>query len=452
VETLDLKTGSEKSNGNHTPAYKRIEEDIRSKIRDGRLPSGTMLAGRHNLAREYGVALSTAQQAVANLIAEGALATFDRRGTFVSNGHQVAQETSPSSDRTQIETVLLKDVPPSLPRSATVGIVATARIDPTGSPDVGSLWARLAIRSLEQVVSSAGGTTHFFERYPESGGPYAVGLNDPNAISLKKAIESLLDAGVHAIAVVGLCDIEDMSDEVLSAIDIDRTPVVYLSWHEIQPPLAQVFYDNRFAGYQAAQHLLRKGCDEIVFLNPFEATWVTERIEGAYNAIRHAGLPQSSLRLYPNFDERNPFDIRTTAHSVIAMADDLLEGALRDGPSNHKIGIIAPQDEVAYAVLGAASRAGKDAGQDFGLIGFDDDPRSCALGLSTIRPPVEAMGQEAGRMLLGSVSGEKNGLQVRMHSHLIPRSSTRMTPLLQSGTTGHGRSKRKEAYLQISKL
>ena len=57
------------------PAYRRIEEDIRAKVRDGRLPAGTMLTGRHNLAREYGVALSTAQQAVAKLIADGILFT-----------------------------------------------------------------------------------------------------------------------------------------------------------------------------------------------------------------------------------------------------------------------------------------------------------------------------------------------------------------------------------------
>src|SRR5579884_2171993 len=67
------------------PAYQRIEEDIQRKVQDGRLPAGAMLASRHNLAKEYGVALSTVQQAVANLITEGVLETSDRRGTFVAS-------------------------------------------------------------------------------------------------------------------------------------------------------------------------------------------------------------------------------------------------------------------------------------------------------------------------------------------------------------------------------
>jgi len=404
-----------------SPAYQRIEEDIRAKVRGGQLPAGTMLASRHNLAREYGVALSTAQQAVARLIADGTLETSDRRGTFVARPQAPAGEQLPETPaHRQRATGQI---------GATLGIVSTARIDFSAAPDVGSLWARLAVRSLEQVFSGAGGTTHFFDRYPADRGPYPRGLDDTSAVSIPEAIRSLQAGGADAIAVIGLCDAKDSSDEVVSAVDVAHVPTVYISWHEIPPPLAQVFYDNRFAGYQAAQHLLFKGYRRLVFLAPFADGWLAERIGGARDAVRHAGLPYDTLRLHPGGRPIEFYDQYASGDAVCAMALALFAGALGGGDAGEPVGIIAPNDETAYAVLGAAAQLGLTAGTGFGLIGFDDDARSCALGLTTIRPPVEAMGEEAGRLLLRALYENKTGLQMRLRSHLIPRASTLLNPI-----------------------
>lgn len=395
------------------PAYQRIEEDIRAKVRDGRLPAGTMLSGRHALAREYGVALSTAQQAVARLLADGVLETSDRRGTFVAQGR------GPST------------APASRLAGATLGIVATSRIEPAASPDVGSLWARLAIRSLEQVFSASGGTTHFFERYPEERGPYPRGLDEANAYTVTEAIHSLRADGAEAIAVIGLCDAKDLSDEVVSAVDVEQVPAVYISWHELSPPLAQVFYDNRFAGYQAARHLLSQGYRTLAFIAPFTDAWLLERIGGARDAVRQAGLPPDMLRLYPGDAQAGSYDRRTAAQTVYEAASSLFAdfAAADSSPT----GVIAPNDEMAYAVLQAAAASGLAMGLGFGLIGFDDDARSCAAGLTTVRPPVEAMGEEAGRLLLRALRGDKQGGQVRVRSQVIPRASTVLLPKASAG-------------------
>ncbi len=394
-------------------AYQRVENDIRSRILSGVLAPGAMLASRHNLAREYGVALSTAQQAVSNLIAEGLLETVDRKGTFV------AQNVG-ATERQAVTGQNLSEAP--TPGELRLGIVSTALIDPSVSADVGSMWARLAIRALEQAFSAAGGSTYFFDRYPANRGPYTRGFDDGNAVQMPAAISELRAMGVSAIAVVGLCDSRDMSDEVISAVDIEEIPVVYLSWHEIPPPLAQVYYDNRYAGYQAATHLLRSGYSRIVMLRPFEEQWLDERIEGAKSALRHAGAPQRMLQLFPQAIERSPYLVRGTIATVKAMVPTLL-GQLQQDPDS-RIGIIAPNDDIAYAVVEAAGHAGLVIGADFGLVGFDDDARSCSLGLTTVRPPVEEMGEEAGRLLLRALRGEKQGLHVRLRSHLIPRAST----------------------------
>lgn len=392
------------------PAYRRIEEDIRAKVRDGRLPAGTMLAGRHALAREYGVALSTAQQAVARLLADGVLETSDRRGTFVAPGRGPGAASAARL------------------AGATLGIVATSRIEPAASPDVGSLWARLAIRSLEQVFSASGGTTHFFERYPEERGPYPRGLDETNAYTVTEAIHSLRADGAEAIAIIGLCDAKDLSDEVVSAVDVEQVPAVYISWHELSPPLAQVFYDNRFAGYQAARHLLSQGYETLAFVAPFADAWLLERIGGARDAVRQAGLPPDTLRLYPGGTQTGIYDRHVAAQTVHEAASALFAD-LAAGPA----GVIAPNDEMAYAVLQAASEFQLTMGPGFGLIGFDDDARSCAAGLTTVRPPVEAMGEEAGRLLLRALRGDKQGVQVRVRSQVIPRASTVLLPKAAAG-------------------
>ncbi len=413
------------------PAYRRIEDDLRLKISEGSLPAGTMLASRQNLAKEYGVALSTAQQAVANLIADGILETFDRKGTFVrhkgkselnGNGHLHESPQRPAATVNRYLPAV--ETAPQL--SAKLGIVATARIDPNLPNDVGGLWARQAIRSMEQVFAAEGGRTQYIDRYPAHLGPYERGFDDINAVPFTDAIQQVIANGANALVIVGLCDARDLSDAVVSAVDLDRIPTVYLSWHEIPPPLAQIYYDNRYAGYQAARHLLHAGYRKLVFFAPFSGTWLTERIEGARYAIKHAGLDDKILKVYPS--EPAPgiyYHDRTYELTLEAAQQAIDEGWMFDGgETDDPWGILAPNDHTALSILEAVTDQNRIPGTHFGLIGFDDDLRSCSAGLTTIRPPVEAMGEEAAKMLLRALNGEKTRSQLRLRSTLIPRAST----------------------------
>jgi len=403
------------------------------KISDGSLPAGTMLSSRQNLAKEYGVALSTAQQAVANLIADGILETYDRKGTFVTQRKKSEQNgfnhTNESVERPSPQSKVVRFSPATevLPQtSAKLGIVATARIDPNLPNDVGGLWARQAIRSMEQVFAAEGGRTQYLDRYPDHLGPYERGFDDINAISFTDAIDSVLANGANALVIVGLCDARDLSDAVVAAVDIDRIPTVYLSWHEIPPPLAQIYYDNRYAGYQAARHLLHAGYRKLVFFAPFSGTWLTERIEGARYAVRHAGLSDDVLKVYPSEPAPGIYYHDHTHELTLAAA----EQAIKDGwmftgsDTEEPWGILAPNDHTAFSILEAAAEKNRTPGSHFGLIGFDDDLRSCSAGLTTIRPPVEAMGEEAAKMLLRALNGERTRSQLRLRSNIIPRAST----------------------------
>ena len=92
--------------------------------------------------------------------------------------------------------------------------------------------------------------------------------------------------------------------------------------------------------------------------------------------------------------------------------------------SGEPSGIIAGNDHGALAFMEAARTLGKVAGRDYGLIGFDDLPQSRSAGLTTLRPPVESMGEEAARLVLRWMGGDRTETQVRLRSHLIARTST----------------------------
>jgi len=66
------------------PLYRRIELDLRDRIRDGRLPPGAQVAPEPELMAEYGVSRATVRQALAGLVAEGLLEIRRGLGTYVT--------------------------------------------------------------------------------------------------------------------------------------------------------------------------------------------------------------------------------------------------------------------------------------------------------------------------------------------------------------------------------
>jgi len=66
------------------PLYRRIELDLRDRIRDGGLSPGAKVAPEPELMAEYGVSRATVRQALAGLVAEGLLEIRRGLGTYVT--------------------------------------------------------------------------------------------------------------------------------------------------------------------------------------------------------------------------------------------------------------------------------------------------------------------------------------------------------------------------------
>ena len=66
------------------PLYRRIEADLRERIRDRRLAPGAQVAPEPELMAEYGVSRATVRQALAGLVGEGLLEIRRGLGTYVT--------------------------------------------------------------------------------------------------------------------------------------------------------------------------------------------------------------------------------------------------------------------------------------------------------------------------------------------------------------------------------
>jgi len=68
----------------HVQPYQRIVQDVRDKIRSGRLTAGAKLPSTRELADEYEVAPGTVQRALAELRTAGLIYSHQGRGSFVT--------------------------------------------------------------------------------------------------------------------------------------------------------------------------------------------------------------------------------------------------------------------------------------------------------------------------------------------------------------------------------
>ncbi|MBI5831242.1 MAG: substrate-binding domain-containing protein [Armatimonadetes bacterium] len=366
------------------PIYRRIESDLRAAVAARRWAPGQMLPSRQALCREYGVALATLQRALAGLLADGTLRAEDGRGTFVATA-----------------------APTARPRTARLGIVAEAGQQPSPRSVV-TTWAPRVVESIERAVSRAGGVTSV-HGWTHGGDLF---------VAVPAAVRDALASGADAVAVVAINNEIGLAEAIAGALPDRALPLVMITHGRMDGPLAHVFFDGWTGGHLAAEHLVAQGYHRLAFLAPYTADWLQVRLAGAQSAAARRELV---LRLVP--DEPVAYvghraDQRLGEH----LATAFLAETVRAEPG--RWGLIAPNDACAYGVLAAAQALGLRAGRDFGLVGFDDDVDSRRLGLTTLRPPADQLGEEASRLLLAQLDGQPTALQVGLRPDLVVRGST----------------------------
>ncbi|MDR3708151.1 MAG: GntR family transcriptional regulator [Capsulimonadaceae bacterium] len=388
----------------------QVETNLRRRVADGEWMPGVLLPSRKALAKEYGVDLSTIQRAMASLLQDGTLKAEHRRGTFIGNDVSISN----GAHRDKPQTLLGPASAPFAsersrhrnsghadgsfaPTTAVIGFVGDVRtLHPEWHHENMSLVTIVA--AIEAAVSAQGGTTRCINTFAGDT------PRTPDAV-LRDIRSASLDA------VIGYFHEEIDQDRFMDNLELNEAISVLIS-HYAEPRAKRlVYYDSADAGYQAARHLAARDCSRIMYYSPFADQWVLDRAEGVRNGAIAAGVTfLQAIGSHSSFRwERN-----------VPPLDEMMT-LLRNGLSFD--GLIAANDRIAAFVFKAAVELGYNPGQDFAMIGFDDEPCSRALEISTMRPPLEDLGTEAANMAYAALAGAAP-VEARLQSRVVARATT----------------------------
>ncbi len=333
-----------------------------------------MVASIEDVARRAGVSIATVSRALRGL-PDVAATTRDR---VVAAASELDYVASPFAARL------------ASGRTTTVGLVV---------PFVNRWFFAEVISTVEMTLRAAGfdlllynlgdevGRSRFFELMP-----------------MRKRVDGILVASLV---------LDDA--EFAALVDLDH-PVGLLGIE--REGFLSASIDDVAAARMAADHLVGLGHRRVGLIggdtdDPMAFTPPLHRRDGYRDALRSVGIqPDPALERLGYFTVDG--GSQATRHLL----------SLADRPT----AIFAESDEMACGAVREIRHAGLRVPQDISVVGFDDQPLSELMDLSTIRQPVNAQAHDVTTRLVALISGdssEPNGNPaVIMRTELVVRGST----------------------------
>lgn len=189
-------------------------------------------------------------------------------------------------------------------------------------------------------------------------------------------------------------------------------PVVTVDPHYGPNWLPTIDCDSFAGARSATEHLIELGHTRIAFLGGRKELDSSQLREAGFReAMRLAGIPVvETLVRDSHYDPDVAYEI----------CGELL--ALPEPPT----ALFAANDITAMRAIEAARVRGINVPDDLSVIGFDDIPDAalCHPALTTVRQPLQAMGEAAMRTLLDILEGKEHVQHIRMDTEFVVRDST----------------------------
>jgi LacI family transcriptional regulator len=190
-------------------------------------------------------------------------------------------------------------------------------------------------------------------------------------------------------------------------------PVVTIDRRLPSAAVDSVTVNNRQAALEAAQHLIRQGCQRVGFVaGPVQTTTGSGRLAGYRAALRAAGRTHDpALTAYADFRTEGGY----------AATRQLLR--LPEPPD----GLLISNNLMTVGAMQAIAEAGLAVPDEIAVVGFDDVNWATALRppLSVVTQPTYEIGQVAAEMLLRRIGGEDFApRQVVLKATLVRRGSS----------------------------
>ena len=190
-------------------------------------------------------------------------------------------------------------------------------------------------------------------------------------------------------------------------------PIVAIDPHTGRADLPTIESDSYHGAQLATRYLIGLGHTRIGF--------IAGRPDLRSAGLRDAGYRSALIDAGIAFDPRLVGIGRYEVDASRELAHELLSQELRP------TAIFASNDLSAIAVMAAAAELGISVPEQLSVIGFDDIPEASrhTPPLSTVRQPIQRLGEVAASMLFALLRGEKPDVtHVQLPTRLVPRGTT----------------------------
>ncbi|MDO5980024.1 LacI family DNA-binding transcriptional regulator [Flavivirga spongiicola] len=230
----------------------------------------------------------------------------------------------------------------------------------------------------------------------------------------KNILESL--AANRVAGVLISISMETMNYDHMNGLKQGGIPFVFFDRHCSIPENNNVLIDDFKGGFDATQHLIDKGCKNIVhFSGPQELGIYKNRFDGYKAALKKNNLP---------FKDAYVLSSRLMEQDGFENAKSLLENVLDFD------GIFSANDVAAIGAMKYLLNEGIKIPDDVAIVGFSNEPISTVINpaLTTINQPGFEMGKIATDLLLKQVKNKTTLLKTQtiiLDSNLIERDSSK---------------------------
>lgn len=204
-----------------------------------------------------------------------------------------------------------------------------------------------------------------------------------------------------------------VSDDEFKELQIAKIPLTLLdSQHE---HANSIYIDNVEGAYKAVKHLIQLGHKRIGMINGTvdeQFYWPTakKRLQGYKRALKDHDIEFDKELV--QIGDWHKFGGYEAAEHLLSVADP-------------PTALFCASDVMALGAMEKIRKRGMTIPDDIAVIGYDDLEFAQYTGLSTMRQPLDILGEMGAKILLGAISENRYHKQnIRMEPELIVRSST----------------------------
>ncbi|HVT98364.1 MAG TPA: LacI family DNA-binding transcriptional regulator [Acidobacteriaceae bacterium] len=284
-------------------------------------------------------------------------------------------------------------------RTQTMGVLAYDLSDPFCIPVVHGIEEALQPAQYFALQVNAQGKRKLFDRY----------------------LRMILERRAEGVIVIASWIFEEA--DLLADIEKNHVPIVIVGRDLTARRIPSVLVDNKAGGVVAMQHLVSLGHRRIAIVRGPEELFDSEpRWQGFRCAAAEAGIDLDPRLV---FQLPNRLDPRSSFEGGVQFAKEIVSSGISF------TAVLAFDDLTALGMIRGLTEAGLRVPADCSVVGFDDIlPAAVATpGLTTIRQPLEEMGQLAAERLLATLnpsdSDKKRYPRLQMLApQLVVRAST----------------------------